>query len=98
MKQIQEPARTIPVMAETDVLVVGSGPGGLAAAIACAREGVDTMIVERWGSFGGNITQALVGSLAWYRYEKTVEAGGIGMEFERCADEMGAAHQSDLLQ
>jgi hypothetical protein len=98
MKEIQEPARTIPVMAETDVLVVGSGPGGLAAAIAAAREGVDTMLVERWASFGGNITQALVGSLAWYRYEKTVEAGGIGMEFERRAEEMGAAHEADLVQ
>jgi len=98
MKQIEEPARTIPVMAETDVLVVGSGPGGLAAAIAAAREGVDTMLVERWGSFGGNITQALVGSIGWYRYEKTVEAGGIGMEFEKRAEEMGAAQESNLVQ
>jgi len=36
IKQIQEPARTIPVLAETDVLVVGGGPGGLAAALAAA--------------------------------------------------------------
>jgi len=98
MKQIQEPAKNVPVMAETDVLVVGSGPSGLSAAIAAAREGVDTMLVERWGSFGGNITQCLVGSLAWYRYEKTVEAGGIGMEFEKRADEMGATHESNLAQ
>jgi hypothetical protein len=98
MKHVQESARKIPVMAETDVLVVGSGPGGLAAAIASAREGVETMLVERWGSFGGNITQSLVGSTAWYRYEKTVDAGGIGREFESCAEEMGASHSSDLAQ
>ncbi len=98
MKHIQEPTRTIPVMAETDVLVVGSGPGGLAAAIAAAREGVETILVERWGSFGGNITQSLVGSIAWYRYEKTVEAGGIGAEFEKRAEEMGASLSSDLTQ
>jgi hypothetical protein len=98
MKQIQEPAKTIPVMAETDVLVVGGGPGGLSAAIAAAREGVDTMLIERWGSFGGNITQALVGSIAWYRYEKTVEAGGIHKEFEQRAEEMGATQESDLVQ
>jgi len=98
VKEIKEPARTIPVMAETDVLVVGSGPGGLSAAIAAAREGVDTILVERFGSFGGNITQAHVASLAWYRYEKTVEAGGIGVEFEKKADEMGANLSMDLIE
>ncbi len=90
MKQIQEPSRTIPVMAETDVLVVGSGPGGLAAALSAAREGVNTMLVERFGCFGGNITQAMVESIAWYRHTETVDAGGIGGEFERRAKEMGA--------
>src|SRR5210317_1220254 len=91
MKEIQEAARTVPVMAETDVLVVGSGPGGLAAALACARQGVETMLVERFGCFGGNITQACVETIAWYRHPQTVEAGGIGMEFERRAVEMKAA-------
>ena len=71
MNLIEEPARMIPVMAETDVLVVGSGPGGLSAALAAAREGVSTMLVERFGCFGGNITQAGVESIAWYRHEKT---------------------------
>jgi len=93
MKQIEESSRMIPVMAETDVLVVGSGPGGLAAALAAAREGVDTMLVERFGCFGGNITQAQVETIAWYRHEKTVEAGGIGVEFETRAKEMGGTHK-----
>ena len=56
MIQIVEPSRNIPVIADTDVLVVGSGPSGLAAAIAAAREEVDTMLVERYGCFGGTIT------------------------------------------
>ncbi|MHA1669399.1 MAG: FAD-dependent oxidoreductase [Promethearchaeota archaeon] len=76
-------------MAEVDVLVVGGGPAGLAAAIASAREGVDTMLLERYGCFGGNITQTMVGTLAWYRYAKTVDAGGLIREFELKAEEMG---------
>ena len=47
MQYIEEPARKLPVMAETDVLVIGSGPGGLSAALASARTGVETMLVER---------------------------------------------------
>lgn len=91
MKNIEEPSRSTPVMAETEVLVVGGGPAGLCAAIAAAREGVDTMLVERYGCFGGVITQAMIGTISWYRYAKTVDAGGIGVEFERRAKEMGAS-------
>ena len=92
MRRIEEAAREIPVMAETDVLVVGGGPGGLSAALAAAREGVETMLVERYGCFGGVITQALIGTIAWYRSSnQVVDAGGIGVEFERRASEMGAS-------
>ena len=91
MKHIEEPARITPVMAETDVLILGSGPAGLSAALAAAREGVDTMRVERYGCFGGVITQAMVGTIAWYRYANTVDAGGIGSEFERRAKEMNGS-------
>jgi hypothetical protein len=92
MKRIEEPSRQIPVMAETDVLVVGGGPGGLAAALAAAREGVETMLLERYGCFGGVITQNMVGTIAWYRTnQKTVDAGGIGVEFEQRAKQMEAS-------
>jgi ribulose 1,5-bisphosphate synthetase/thiazole synthase len=91
MKRIPEPAREVDVVLDTDVLVVGSGPGGLAAALAAARAGARTALVDRHGCFGGNITQVGVEGFAWYRHEKTVDSEGIGIEFEERAKAMGAA-------
>ena len=91
--KILEPAREIDVIHHTDVLVVGSGPGGLAAALAAARCGVSVTLVERFGCFGGNLTVVGVEGLAWYRHEQTVEADGISREFEERAKAMGAAVQ-----
>jgi len=92
VKTVKEAAREVPVVAETDVLVVGGGPAGLAAALSAAREGVDTMLVERFGCFGGTITQVGVGSMSWYRSAGTIDAECIGIEFEQRAAEMGATH------
>jgi len=57
---ITEPARQTPLFAETDVLVVGGGAAGTAAAIAAARHGADTMLVERHGALGGLATGGLI--------------------------------------
>jgi len=91
MSTIAEPARSLEVVLDTDVLVVGSGPGGLAAALAAARAGVRTALIDRNGCFGGNITQVGVEGFAWYRHEQTVDCEGIGIEFEQRAKAMGAA-------
>jgi hypothetical protein len=57
---ISEPARETPIYAETDVLVVGGGPAGTAAAIAAARMGADVLLVERYNHLGGLSTGGLV--------------------------------------
>jgi ribulose 1,5-bisphosphate synthetase/thiazole synthase len=88
---IYEAARHIPVLAQCDVLVVGGGPAGLAAALAAKRAGADTILMEKFGCFGGVITTVGMETIAWYRYEGTVDSEGIGIEMERRALEMGAA-------
>jgi len=98
MKQLKEMPRVVPVMAETDVMVVGSGPAGLAAALGAAREGVKTMLVERYGCFGGVITQVGVEGIAWYRHEGTIDSEGVGIEFEKRAREIGGSRNEPQSQ
>ena len=60
MRTITEPSRQVPVVAETEVLVLGGGPAGIAAATAAARSGAKTMLLERYGFLGGMGTAAMV--------------------------------------
>ncbi len=89
MKMITEPQRETPILTETEVLVIGGGPAGLSAAIASARTGAKTVLVERFGCLGGVLTQVGVESFAWYRHEGTEDCEGIGREYERRAKELG---------
>src|SRR5512143_3038220 len=57
---IDEPARALALRAECDVAVIGGGPAGIAAAIAAARNGADTILVERYGALGGLATGGLI--------------------------------------
>ena len=54
------PAREIPIFHKTDVVVVGGGPAGFAAAIAAARTGAKVALIERYGSLGGLFTNGMV--------------------------------------
>ncbi len=57
---VYEPPRETPVHAETDVLVIGGGPAGCAAALAARRLGAEVTLVERYNHLGGLSTGGLV--------------------------------------
>ena len=86
---VTEPPRQVPILDRCEVLVVGGGPSGLAAALAARRAGCDTILVERYGCFGGVITTVGMETIAWYRYEGCIDTEGIGIEMERLAAQMG---------
>jgi hypothetical protein len=56
----QEPSRELTVFDRCDVLVVGGGPSGTAAAVAAARAGASVVILERYNHLGGLSTGGLV--------------------------------------
>ena len=58
--KVYEPAKELPVFHETDVVVVGGGPAGFAAAVSAARAGAKVALVERYGSLGGLFTNGMV--------------------------------------
>ena len=58
--KVIQPLRELPVLHDTEVLVVGGGPAGICAAIAAKRAGADVTLIERYGHFGGLWTGGLV--------------------------------------
>jgi hypothetical protein len=54
-------SKSVPVIAQVDVLVVGSGIAGSTAAVTAARSGAKTMVVDRFGYPGGNMGPGLIG-------------------------------------
>lgn len=88
-KTITEPARETPLLMETDVIVVGGGTTGPFAAISAARQGKRVVMIERFGSLGGNLTLglntkpsgALVGGLPLEVWNLARSAGGAGDDY-----------------
>ncbi len=92
-RTVVEPTREIEVCQEADVVVIGGGPGGIGSALAAARAGAKTVLVERYGHLGGMSTGGLVAiipNLSTIQGEQWI--AGICQELIDRVDARGAAH------
>lgn len=82
-----------------DVVVVGGGPAGAVAAIAAARQGVKTLLVERYGYLGGMLTAAGVGPQMTFHAGDTQVVRGIADEIICRLQEMDLSpgHMEDFV-
>lgn len=90
MATVTEPSRQTPVVAETDVLVVGGGPAGQAAAVAAARAGAEVTLLERYGYLGGLASGGMVLVLDDMCAEREVSVGGLALEIVERMRRIGA--------
>lgn len=86
-----------------EVLVCGGGPSGVAAAIAAARQGVQVLLVERYGRLGGMAVHGLVGPLMGHVESplvdevlrqiggRQVDANRLDLEYATLVEEAGAS-------
>ncbi len=78
-------------MHDYDVLVVGGGNAGCAAALAAARHGARTLLVERYGFLGGTATAAMVGPWMTFHSGNERIVGGIAQEIVERLVRMGGS-------
>ena len=74
-----------------DVAVLGGGPGGFMAAVAAAREGAKTVLIEQNGYLGGMATAGMVAPISVFRYNNQLKVGGLAWEFVQRMEQEGAA-------
>lgn len=91
--KIVEERRELPVTRSVDVLVAGGGTAGLVAAVAAARTGARTLLVERNGFMGGAITAAMMAQIS----AGAVAVTGIGREIVDRLNAMGGVEGSFLI-
>ncbi|MGB9879524.1 MAG: FAD-dependent oxidoreductase, partial [Anaerolineae bacterium] len=92
LRTVRIPACELPVAAEADVVVAGGGNAGFIAAIAAARSGARTILVERYGYLGGCLTGTYAAEPGFFGdSDGNLIIGGIGWEFIERMEQAKAA-------
>lgn len=81
MNYYEEPSRCIPINGSYDVIVAGGGTSGLFAAIAAARNGARTLVVERLNCLGGLMTAGMMSAACGINDMEKIVVRGIPLEF-----------------
>ena len=91
-----------PIVARHQVVVAGGGPSGVIAALAAARSGADTLLVERYAFLGGNGTAGLMTCYNGFRNQRVPEAlqtvKGIPAEYIAEIVRLGGVADSDTYE
>jgi glycine/D-amino acid oxidase-like deaminating enzyme len=90
---MREPARDVKVVARADVVVVGGGPAGMAAAFAAARNGASTVMLERYSHLGGLASGGMVLVLddMWDSHLREISVRGVCLNLIERLDALGLA-------
>ena len=84
----------IPVIDSYDVIVCGGGPSGIISAVAAARNGAKTLLIERYGFVGGMASSALVTPISIFKKNKKLIIDGIPFELMKRISELNGANVS----
>jgi hypothetical protein len=97
MNRLRLPAEELEISEELDLLVVGGGSAGVAAAVTGARAGLRTALVEEMPFLGGMSTGGCVGTFCGFYYRDRNErleplVGGLPLEIDGCLRKQGHAY------
>jgi glycine/D-amino acid oxidase-like deaminating enzyme len=103
-RTITEPQRQTPVLMSTDIVVVGGGTTGPLAAISAGRQGKKVVLIERFGSLGGNLTLGLntkpsgplLGGLPLELWNLARSVGAAGKDYTAAVRQVKSASSTSL--